>query len=55
MSKKRKKQKIETIGRINPNLIRTRVCLDNKPIVHKNEQKLQKKYWARKKSKKEEE
>ena len=50
MSKKRnKKNKKEHLGTINPNLIRTRVCLNNKPIVHKNKRNLKKKYKGRKK------
>lgn len=47
----KKVTKKQHLGRINPNLIRTRVNLNNKPIVHKNRKKLKDKYKARKKVK----
>lgn len=56
MSKKRRpKKKKQLIGRINPNLIKTRVPLRNDTIPHKNKKKLRNKYWGRKKTKDEEE
>lgn len=54
MSRKRSNKKREFLGKINPNLVRTRVCLSNKPVSHKDKKKLQKKYWGRKKPKFEE-
>lgn len=53
--KRNKKNKKEFLGRIDPNLIKTRVNLDNKPIVHKNRKKLKDKYKARRKVKKDDE
>lgn len=50
MSNRSKKQ---YIGRINPNRIRTRVCLFNKTVPHKNKKKDRYKKFARKKIKEE--